>query len=142
MGEVGREEWEIVSTGTETESDAQLHFVTVRAQEERVQVGKAKVMSKAAEDFEVLGNPFPVVLSCWRIQWVKKRRKNWKLIAGKQKFWRDYSQDRRGWLFRNHQVGHRVGWQTIGLGRLDQQTEGGTCHSSMKELHLGEETEP
>ena len=64
MDEAGREEWEIVSTGTETESDAQLHFVTVRAQAERVQVGKAKVMSKAAEDFEVLGNPFPVVLLC------------------------------------------------------------------------------
>ena len=142
MDEAGREEREIVLTGSWAESDALLHSVTVRGQEERVQEGKARVMLKAAEHFEVLGNLCPVVLSCWWIQRVKRRRRKWTLIAGRLKFVRDYSQDRRGWLFRNHQVGHQVGWRMIGLGRQDQQTGDETCHSLMKELHLGEKTEP
>ena len=75
MGEAAREEMEIVLTGTGAESDAQLHSGTVRGQEERVQEGKARVMLKAAEGFEVLGNLCPIVLSCWWIQWVKRRRR-------------------------------------------------------------------
>ena len=121
--------------GTGAESDTQSHFETVRGGEERVQEGKARV----AEDFEALGNLFPGVLS-WT-QWVKRKKGKWTLIAGRLKFWGDYSQERLGWLFRirNHWVGHWAGWGAIGFGRLDQQTGGGTCHSLTKELHLRKE---
>lgn len=49
--------------GTGAESDTRLHFQTVVALEERDQGGKARVMSKAAEDFGL--NLFQVVLLRW-----------------------------------------------------------------------------
>ena len=126
---------------TGAESDTRLHFETVVALEERVQEGKARAMLKAAEDFGL--NLFQVVFLCRLNQWVKRRRGKWTLKEGR--FWSlDYSQEILGWLFRirNYWVGRSAGWQMIGLGRLDQQMEDGTCHSLMKELHLGEQTEP
>ena len=76
--------------GTGAESDTRSYFETVRAREERVQEGKARV----AEDFDALGDPFPGVL--WSIRWVKRKREKWTLITGRLKFWRDYSQERLG----------------------------------------------
>jgi len=122
-----------MGTGAES-ADTRLHFVTVVAQEERVQEGKARAMLKAAEDFGL--NLFQVVFLCRLNQWVKRRRGKWTLKEGR--FWSlDYSQEILGWLFRirNYWVGRSAGWQTIGLRRLDPKKGGWTCHSLTKELH-------
>jgi len=62
----------------------------VRAEQARGQVGKARVMLKAAENSEDVGKIVLVVCPSWWIQWVKRTRSEWTLGAGRLKFLRDY----------------------------------------------------
>ena len=77
-----------MGTGAES-ADTRLHFVTVVAQEERVQEGKARAMLAAAapgddDDQEALGRKL-----LHSIQGVKRRRRSWRPRLGMRRLWRD-----------------------------------------------------